>query len=119
MEAGCQPQTKGTRFRFHSELVWLLRVGPGEQHSLRVGHGKSGLQTGALKKTTASAGNPKRAKRHAVFCDRPLQRPNYFTGRLLTAADLTSEQEYHRRMHRYHNLHLHGVGVVHGLKVSV
>jgi hypothetical protein len=72
-----------------------------------------------LKKATASAGNRKRAGQHAVFCDLPLQRPNYFAGRLLTVADLTAEQEYHQRKHRYHNLHFHGVGVVHGLKVSV
>jgi hypothetical protein len=54
-----------------------------------------------------------------VFCDSPLQRPNYFSGRLLTEADFTSEQQYQRRKHRSHNLHCQGWGVVHGLKVSV
>ena len=74
---------------------------------------------GDVKKATASTRGPERAERHAVFCDRPLQRPNYFSGRLLTAGDFTLEQEYHRRMHRRHNLHCHGVGVIHGLKVAV
>jgi len=54
-----------------------------------------------------------------VFCDRPIERPNYFNGRLLGVDDLVAEQEYHRRKHRCHNLYCHGVGVIHGLKVSV
>ena len=72
-----------------------------------------------MKKAATNTGNPKPTERHAVFCDSPLQRPNYFSGRLLTEADFTSEQEYQRRKHRSHNLHCHGWGVVHGLKVSV
>jgi hypothetical protein len=47
-----------------------------------------------------------------------MNRPNYFTGRVLTADDLQAEQEYHRGMRRRHNLFCHGFGVVQGLKVS-
>jgi hypothetical protein len=57
--------------------------------------------------------------RQAVFCAQPLQRINFFTGRLLTAQDLMAEQDYHREKQRRHNLHCHGYGVVDGLKVSI
>jgi len=57
--------------------------------------------------------------RQAVFCAHPLQRINFFTGRLLTAQDLMAEQDYHREKQRRHNLHCHGYGVVDGLKVSI
>jgi hypothetical protein len=46
-------------------------------------------------------------------------RPNFFTGRLLTADDLREEQEYHREKHRRHLQMLHGFGVVDGLDVGV
>ncbi len=46
------------------------------------------------------------------------RRVNYFAGRLLTADDLRTDQEYHRRMRFLHN-RLHGYGVVDGLDVSV
>ncbi len=48
-----------------------------------------------------------------------LRRVNYFEGRLLTAADFVTEQEYHREKARRHNLRLHGSGVVRGLTVSL
>jgi hypothetical protein len=48
-----------------------------------------------------------------------LSRINYFTGRLLTAADLLSEQEYFLEKLRRHNRLLHRPGVVGGLDVSV
>lgn len=47
-----------------------------------------------------------------------LQRPNYFDGQLLTAADLRAEQEYFLARARRHNRYLNGWGVVHGLQVS-
>lgn len=72
-----------------------------------------------MKKATTSTGNPKTAERHAVFCAYPLQRPNYFSGRLLGVNEFVAEQEYHQNKQRLHNLHCHGAGVVHGLKVSV
>ena len=56
--------------------------------------------------------------RQAFFHADPIRRLNYFAGRLLSADDLTSEQNYHRDKQRRHNLHCHGVGVVQGLKVS-
>lgn len=56
--------------------------------------------------------------RHSVFCGEPLRRPHYFDGRLLTAEDLSAEQNYHRNKLRQHNLHCHGSGVVTGLEVS-
>ena len=46
-------------------------------------------------------------------------RPNFFSGRLLTADDLREEQEYHREKHRRHLQMLHGFGVVDGLQVDV
>jgi hypothetical protein len=49
----------------------------------------------------------------------PLSRPRYFTGKLLTAEDLQSEQEYMVEKQRRHNRALHGYGVVWGLQVRV
>lgn len=48
-----------------------------------------------------------------------LQRPNFFTGRLLTAEDFAAEQDYHREQHYRHNRLMLGSGVVRGLSVSV
>jgi hypothetical protein len=49
----------------------------------------------------------------------PLKRPHFFTGKLLTVADLELEQQYHREKSKLHNRSLHGFGIVSGLKVSV
>ncbi|MEU8243904.1 hypothetical protein AB0C07_37090 [Actinoplanes missouriensis] len=49
--------------------------------------------------------------------DSPRTRPRWFTGRFLTARDLTDEQEYHRYWRRLHNRLLHGWGTVCGLRV--
>jgi hypothetical protein len=49
---------------------------------------------------------------------RHLKRNRFFSGKLLTAADLALEQEYFREKHRRHNRYLHGFGVVIGLEVS-
>ena len=46
------------------------------------------------------------------------RRVNFIEGRLLTAADLAAEQEYHRGMRYLHN-RLHGYGIVSGLEVVV
>ena len=46
-------------------------------------------------------------------------RVRYFAGQLLTSDDLQAEQDYFRAKHRRHNLSLHGVGIVTGLRVSV
>ncbi len=48
-----------------------------------------------------------------------LVRNNYFTGRLLDAADFETEQRYGLERQRRHNRHLHGWGVVEGLDVAV
>jgi hypothetical protein len=48
-----------------------------------------------------------------------LTRPRYFEGKLLDAATLTAEQEYHREKRRLHNRAIFGFGVVSGLGVSV
>jgi hypothetical protein len=50
---------------------------------------------------------------------KPLQRVNYFSGRLLTAKDFQDEQDYDIERDRLHNRCLHGAGVVCGLEVSV
>lgn len=70
-----------------------------------------------VKKSTASESHSS-ATRQAFFCADPIKRPNYFEGRLLSADDLTTEQNYHREKLRRHNLHCHGFGVLQGLKVS-
>ncbi len=68
---------------------------------------------------TSNPGRKSGLVRRAVFCAEPLQRTNFFAGRLLTAQDLIAEQEYHREKQRRHNLHCHGYGVVDGLKISI
>jgi hypothetical protein len=47
-----------------------------------------------------------------------VQRVNYFTGKLLTAEDLQSEQAYHVGRARRHNVAFHAAGVVEGLGVT-
>jgi hypothetical protein len=49
----------------------------------------------------------------------PLKRPSYFAGRLLDAATLSAEQEYHREKLRRLNRTVLGYGVVSGLGVRV
>ena len=48
-----------------------------------------------------------------------LKRPHFFSGRLLDAATLTAEQDYHREKLRRHNRALLGCGVVSGLAVRI
>ena len=48
-----------------------------------------------------------------------LRRPSYFAGQLLTAEDLSLEQEYIREKQKRHNRTLHGFGIVSGLRVSI
>jgi hypothetical protein len=48
-----------------------------------------------------------------------ITRPRFFTGQLLTQADLQLEQDYHREKLRRHSRELHGVGIVRGLGVRV
>jgi hypothetical protein len=47
----------------------------------------------------------------------PVRRVHYFSGQILTPADLQAEQDYHREMRYLHN-RLVGQGVVHGLDVT-
>jgi hypothetical protein len=48
-----------------------------------------------------------------------LERPNYFHGKLLTAADFEQEQQYHVERSRRSNRFLHGWGIVSGLHASI
>ena len=48
-----------------------------------------------------------------------MKRPRYSAGRLLDAATLQAEQDYHREKLRRHNRNLHGFGIVCGLEVHV
>jgi hypothetical protein len=48
-----------------------------------------------------------------------LRRPGFFAGQLLTAEDLSLEQEYIREKQKRHNRMLHGFGIVSGLRVSI
>ena len=52
------------------------------------------------------------------LCDHPLERVRYFCRQLLTAEDMTLEQEYFRQKLRRHNHYLHGFGVVCGCAVE-
>lgn len=52
-------------------------------------------------------------------CPPGLQRVNFFTGGLLSAADLTAEQDYVRLKTHRRNRALHGAGIVTGLHVSL
>ena len=49
---------------------------------------------------------------------RIFKRPNFFSGKLLTAEDLAQEQEYVLDKFKRHNRTLHGFGIISGLKVS-
>jgi len=66
------------------------------------------------------SGNAQRPKEvvAAIKAEPALQRPNYFDGELLSAADLRAEQEYFLAQARRHNRYLVGWGVVHGLDVN-
>ena len=55
---------------------------------------------------------------HDLLCDSHLaERPRYFPRQLITADDMTLEQEYFRNKLRLHNRLLHGWGVVCGAQV--
>jgi hypothetical protein len=65
-----------------------------------------------------------KAKKHEPHCCCPtcrglsvVDRPVFGAGQILTAADLTSLQDYVRGKNRLHNRYLHGWGVVCGLEV--
>ena len=76
---------------------------------------KTRTQTDTKDNKTTSAAR----ERECLPCDLPpFCRNNYFTGKLLTAHDLTAEQRYFTDKMRLHNLALHGWGVVCGLKVK-
>lgn len=47
-----------------------------------------------------------------------LERPRYFSGKLLTVHDLALEQQYFLEKLKRHNRSLHGFGIVSGLKVN-
>ena len=68
-------------------------------------------------KPTANSGNDS-SMRQAAFCEPRVKRLNYFTGQFLSPDDFTAEQDYHIGKRRLHNLHCHGFGVLHGLKVA-
>jgi hypothetical protein len=48
---------------------------------------------------------------------RTFERPRFFAGQLLTETELNLLQQYVIDKHRFHNVHLHGWGVVCGLQV--
>lgn len=48
-----------------------------------------------------------------------LKRPNYYTGRSISADDLRAGQDYQREKQWQHNRMLHGYGVVVGLEVGL
>ena len=48
-----------------------------------------------------------------------LKRPRFFSGKLVTPADLELEQQYFLEKLKRHNRSLHGFGIVSGLKVTV
>src|SRR6266852_1305673 len=70
------------------------------------------LDTGTMKTHDASCSCPVCA---GLEC---LERSRYFSGQLLTEAELNSEQAYILAKNRLHNRYLHGSGIVCGLQVS-
>ena len=59
---------------------------------------------------------------HYDFYERPAQplpQPRYFPRQVVTADDLTADQEYFRERLRRHNRMLHGCGVIEGLRVAI
>jgi hypothetical protein len=73
----------------------------------------------AQKTAPAAKGKEHTRQRECVPCDiPPFCRTNYFTGRLLTEHDFTSEQQYYRDKFRLHYRAVHGWGVVCGLRVK-
>lgn len=50
--------------------------------------------------------------------EKTFRRNNFFSGRLLSAADLELEQNYFRSKLKLHNRLMHGFGIVSGLEVS-
>ena len=47
-----------------------------------------------------------------------LERPHFFSGKLITSDDLALEQQYFLEKLKRHNRNLHGFGIVSGLKVT-
>ena len=93
------------------ELMAFVAEGLAFRHPIpeRGHHSATRLATAAL----ALAGK----KPSADDCG--LVRNHYFAGRLLGADEFQLEQDYVRGRLRRHNRMLHGVGIVHGLQVSV
>lgn len=58
-------------------------------------------------------------ERNATFGESQLERPNWFPGRVVTAAGLDEQQAFFRERMRRRNRLLHGWGVVSGFDVSV
>jgi len=90
-------------FAFLSESL-LYRFGPGERRQLDV----------VLRAMTDVARAAGCAAERST-----LKRPVFFDGRMLDAASLRREQQYHLDRHRRHNLDVHGCGVVSGLEVGI
>jgi hypothetical protein len=59
------------------------------------------------------------SERNSAMIHMVFSRPRFFDGRLLTAQDLQAEQVYHCRKAQFRNLHLHGVGIVSGLRLRI
>jgi hypothetical protein len=55
---------------------------------------------------------------HDMRCDHSGERPRYYARQIITADDLTLEQDYFRSKLRMHNRMLHGWGIVCGADVS-
>jgi hypothetical protein len=74
--------------------------------------------------TTHTVRGPSNAARATVACSCPactglqcLERPRFFSGQLLSEAELNGETDYILAKQRLHNRYLHGVGTVCGLEV--
>jgi hypothetical protein len=48
-----------------------------------------------------------------------LKRMRYYDGLYLKQEEFKRDQEYHRRLHRMHNCHLHSHGIVTGLRITI
>jgi hypothetical protein len=59
------------------------------------------------------------SERDSTMRQMVFSRPHYFDGQLLTAKDFEAEQIYHLDKQRFRNRHVHGTGIVSGLRVRV
>lgn len=95
-------------------LVDLVAFLAGNLHCGAEGPGAR-ERSAAIRAASALAGFAQPSVRDCA----PIVRPRWFAGRLIDAATLAAEQDYHRENLRRHHRALHGFGIVSGLRVRI